>query len=163
MREEGSGGEILTTSRQSLSEAATAARCWAMDRNIGKIGCFKIVKFWQLTKGFVWNQIFLQPSLTHSLGLWNGLKALKMLKHVSRSDLLCFQGSSLQRARLVFLKCGCFIIILQQNPFNPCPSPRASPQLVSPGVSPISPCHQIVDTIREKDCMEARIYTMTKV
>ena len=76
-----------------------------------------------------------------------------------------FKAAVCTGTRLVFLKCGCFIIILQQNPFNPCPSPRASPQLVSPGVSPISPCHQhqIVDTIREKDCMEARIYTMTKV
>ena len=37
-----------------------------MVRNIGKIGCFKIVKFWQLTKGFVWNQIFLQPRLPSS-------------------------------------------------------------------------------------------------
>ena len=70
--------------------------CWAMDRNIGEIGCFKIVKFWQLTKGFVWNQIFLQPRLPSSQALQNGLKALKILKHVSRSDLLCFQGSSRQ-------------------------------------------------------------------
>ena len=94
--------------------------------------------------------------LTPSLGLWNGLKALKMLKHVSRSDPLCFQGSSQQQARPVFLKCGCFIIILQQNPFNPCPplsGPRLNWSVLELAQFPLYQ-HQIVDKNCEKDCMD---------
>ena len=139
--------------RNSDNISPVTVCCWAMDRNIGKIGCFKIVKFWQLTKGFVWNQIFLQPSSLLS-GFMERFKSFKNAETCVEIGSFMFSRQSAAQTSLVFLKCGCFIIIRQLNPFNPCPSPQGSPELVSPGVGPVSPQHQTVDTNREKDCTD---------
>ena len=144
----GSGGEILTTSCQSLS----AAGPWK--GTLGKLAASKLWNFGNSRKDSFGTRYFYNQA--HSLsGFMERFKSFKNAETCVkiRSFMFSRQQSAAQ-TRLVFLKCGCFIIILQLNPFNPCPSPQGSPELVSPGVGPVSPSrlHQIVDTIPEKDC-----------
>ena len=144
----GSGGEILTTSRQSLS----AAGPWI--GTLGKLAASKLWNFGNSRKDSFGTRYFY--SQAHSLsGFMERFKSFKNAETCVkiRSFMFSRQHAAAQTS-LVFLKCGCFIIILQLNPFNPCPSPQGSPELVSPGVGPVSPQHQTVDSNREKDCTD---------